>query len=228
MLGTPLCSLPILLAARQAVSKLRPRMTGNLQSGAALGIVVSLISIGTLHAQPSTPTSAKTGETAESKSAAKKPAKSEAPSLKIDPLKRDDYVTTSCGCAYYAPTSKREDGPMYLWINQKGDATIKVNGVARTLKLSSEERVHVNSKPQQGKIGAGDKVLMVLKGGNTSASITQTAERNCTVGPDCSVFKWQALMNLSEFEGRKSLTTWAVCGCPGRKVFTAEQPKEEG
>lgn len=204
MLGSLICKLPTLRRFRQF----------------AVGLAMSCFALSTASAQ--------TSDSNESKSATKKSSKAEVASLKIDTLKRDDFIMTSCGCAYYAPTSKREDGPMYLWINQKGDATIKVNGVARTMKVSSEERVHVNSKPQQGKIGAGDKVLMVLKGGNTSASITQTAERNCTVGPDCSVFKWQALMNLSEFEGRKSLTTWAVCGCPGRKLITAEIPKEEG
>jgi hypothetical protein len=156
-----------------------------------------------------------------------KKEKTKAPTVKVDTLKRDDYITTACGCAYYAPTSKREDGPMYLWINGKGEATMKLDGQMRSLKVIKEERVFVNSKPQQGKIGSGDKVLMVLKADTLSASITNTAERNCTIGPDCSQFRWQSTINLSEFEGRKSMNAWAVCGCPGRKLFKAEEKKQE-
>jgi hypothetical protein len=156
-----------------------------------------------------------------------KTEKTKAPTVKVDSLKRDDYITTACGCAYYAPTSKREDGPMYLWINGKGEATMKLDGKMRSMKVIKEERVFVNSKPQQGKIGSGDKVLMVLQADTLSASVTNTAERNCTVGPECSQFRWQSTINLSEFEGRKSMNAWAVCGCPGRKLFKAEEKKEE-
>jgi hypothetical protein len=147
--------------------------------------------------------------------------------FKIDSLKRDDYVQASCGCAYYAPTAKREDGPMYMFINQKGEATTKVDGKIRALKLTKEERVRVNSKNQTEKIGAGDKVLMTLAGGQLSTSITNTAERNCIVGNDCDRFTWQSQMNFSEFENRKTIRAWAVCGCPGRKLIRAEKPKED-
>jgi hypothetical protein len=147
--------------------------------------------------------------------------------FKIDSLKRDDYIQTSCGCAYYAPTAKREDGPMYMFINQKGEATTKVDGKVRNLKLIKEERVRVNSKNQQDKIGAGDKVLMTLTGAQLSTSITNTAERNCVVSDDCERFTWQSQINYSEFDSRKSIKAWAVCGCPGRKLIRAEKPKDE-
>jgi hypothetical protein len=156
-----------------------------------------------------------------------KTEKTKAPTIKVDSLKRDEYITTSCGCAYYAPTAKREDGPMYLWINDKREATMKLDGKMRSMKVIKEERVFVNSKPQQGKIGSGDKVLMVLQADTLSASVTNTAERNCTVGPECSQFRLQSTINLSEYEGRKSMNAWAVCGCPGRKLFRAEEKKEE-
>ncbi len=147
--------------------------------------------------------------------------------FKIDTIKRDDFVETSCGCAYYAPTSKREDGPMYLFINAKGEATTKVDGKVRNLKLVKEERVRVNSKNQTEKIGAGDKVLMTLSSGSLSTSITNTAERNCVVGSECERFTWQSQLNFSEFENRKTIKAWSVCGCPGRKLIRAEKPKEE-
>jgi hypothetical protein len=147
--------------------------------------------------------------------------------FKIDTLKRDEYIQTSCGCAYYAPTSKREDGPMYMFINQKGDATTKVDGKIRQMKLVKEERVRVNSNNQTEKIGAGDKVLMTLTGGPISVSIANTSERNCVVGSDCERFTWQSQMNYSEFDNRKTIKAWAVCGCPGRKIIRAEKPKED-
>ena len=155
-------------------------------------------------------------------------AKPTAPSMQIGAMKRDDFVPKECGCAYYNPTSKREDGPLLMWINQQGAVSVKVDGQDRKLKVIKEERVQRSNKPSQSKIGAGDRVLMTLKGETLSASIVNVAERNCTVGAECSHFTWQSTVNLSEYDARKSVKAWAICGCPGRKIFNAEQPKTEG
>ena len=172
---------------------------------------------------------ASTKTTEKSASASKSSATKQAvPSMQIGSMKRDDFVPKECGCAYYNPTAKREDGPLLMWINQQGVVSVKVDGQDRKLKVIKEERVQRSNKPSQSKIGAGDRVLMTLKGETLSASIVNVAERNCTVGAECSHFTWQSTVNLSEYDARKSLKAWAICGCPGRKVFNAEQPKTDG
>ena len=161
----------------------------------------------------------------QSKPSSKTPS---APTMQLGSLKREDYVNKECGCAYYNPTAKREDGPLLMWVNQKGQAAVKVDGRERKMKMIKEERVQKSNKPTQSKIGAGDRLLMTLKGDSISASIVNVAERNCTVGAECSHFTWQSTLNLSENDARKSLKAWAICGCPGRKVFKADRAKEEG
>ena len=87
-----------------------------------------------------------------------------APTMLLGSLKREDYANKECGCAYYNPTSKREDGPLLMWVNQKGEASVKVDGRDRKLKMIKEERVQRSNKPTQNKIGVGDRLLLTLKG----------------------------------------------------------------
>ena len=166
-----------------------------------------------------------TGSSTTGKPSTSKPS---APSMQIGSMKRDDFVPNECGCAYYNTTSKREDGPLLMWINQQGAVSVKVDGRDRKLKIIKEERVQNGKNPSQSKIVVGDRVLMTLKGETLSASIINIAERNCNVGAACTHFTWQSTVSLSEYDARKSLKAWAICGCPGRKIFTAEQPKTEG
>ncbi len=151
-----------------------------------------------------------------------KPAKAKV-GFTVGSLKRDDFVPQSCGCAFYSPTSKREDGPMLLFINQNKQATIKLDGTQRNLTVIKEERVQMSNKPAANKIAAGDKLLMSLKADDLTASISSTADRNCTVGEQCNLFSWQSSINLSEGDARKTVKAWSVCGCPGRKIFRAVQ-----
>jgi hypothetical protein len=153
---------------------------------------------------------------------AAKPAKAKV-GFTVGSLKRDDFVPQSCGCAFYSPTSKREDGPMLMFINQNKQATIKLDGAQRNMTVIKEERVQMSNKPAANKIAAGDKLLMSLKADDLTASISSTADRNCTVGEQCNLFSWQSSINLSEGDARKTVKAWSVCGCPGRKIFRAVQ-----
>ena len=152
-------------------------------------------------------------------------AKPTAPSMQIGAMKRDDFVPKECGCAYYNPTSKREDGPLLMWINQQGAVSVNVDGRDRKLKVIKEERVQRSNKPSQSKIGAGDRVLMTLKGETLSASIVNVAERNCTVGAECSHFTWQSTVNLSEYDARKSVKAWQFAVVRGARFLTRSNPR---
>jgi hypothetical protein len=141
--------------------------------------------------------------------------------MTVNPINKSD-LAKGCGCGFYSPTSAREEGPLLLWLDNKGNATITIDGKREQLNLSSERMIRRGK--DNGKLSAGDRVLVTLRGVTSTsatvpslqASISSSAERNCTISSSqCSAPTFKSLISLSRGDSRKSLAAWSVCSCPG-------------
>lgn len=133
------------------------------------------------------------------------------PRLQLVPL-AENSSPEGCGCFFYRPTDKRELGPLLMVMNERGEATIRPEGQLVTLRLVDEQ--HSRRDPKT--ISAQDRVLLKLRGGQTNASISGMAERNCprsSGGTTCASVSYQSLLNIDHQGRRSTLPAWGFCGC---------------
>lgn len=140
--------------------------------------------------------------------AAKPPAASP---LSITPL-TDNESPIGCGCFFYRPTNKKEQGPLLLKMNGDGSASVKPDGQLATLKLVDEQ----HSRRLDNTISAQDRMLLKLRGEKTNASVSGLAERNCvknSTGLACASVSYQAVLSVDHMGRKASMPAWGFCGC---------------
>jgi hypothetical protein len=137
------------------------------------------------------------------------PAPSKKNTLALGPLQSGDWKP-GCGCRFYKPTDQKENGPLLLRMSDKKQASIRAEGKLEALTLMDEQ--HILKKPPA--IQAKDRMMLKFRGGDTTASFSGSAERNCPKFNDsCKAVSYQGVLTLSQAGKQGSFPVWGLCGC---------------